>query len=102
VIVIKPMFRGLLASLDLARAATSQGLEVCFTHSMDGTIGRLVAMHLAAALGADRPQGLYAPGLPQLAAEPELGPDTIFMPRGPGLGWRELREDALTPWTSSP
>jgi o-succinylbenzoate synthase len=98
VIVIKPMFRGLFGSLALARRASSLGLDICFTHSMDGTIGRLATLHLAAALGGHRPQGLYAPGLPRLATEPALGPDRIFLPDEPGVGWSELREDLLRPW----
>ena len=97
-IVIKPMFRGLLGALELAGTATSLGLAVCVTHSMDGTLGRLAAMHVAAAAGTERPHGLYAPGLPVLAREPVLGPDRIMMPAGPGLGWTDLREDLLSPW----
>jgi len=97
-IVIKPMFRGLVGALDLASTATSLGLGVCVTHSMDGTLGRLAAMHVAAAVGGDRPQGLYAPGLPRLAREPELGPDQIMLPAEPGLGWTDLREEILKPW----
>ena len=97
-IVIKPMFRGLVGALALAGAAKSLGLGVCVTHSMEGTLGRLAAMHVAAAVGTDRPQGLYTPGLPRLAREPELKPDEIRMPAEPGLGWTDLREELLKPW----
>lgn len=97
-VVLKPMFRGLVGALALAETAASLGLAVCVTHSMEGTLGRLAAMHVAAAVGSDRPHGLYAPGLPRLAREPELGPDQIRMPDEPGLGWTDLREDLLKPW----
>ena len=97
-IVLKPMFRGLVGALDLARTAIELGLGVCVTHSMDGTLGRLAAMHVAAAVGGDRPHGLYAPGLPRLAREPELKPDEIKMLDKPGLGWTDLREEILKPW----
>jgi len=97
-VVIKPMFRGLAGALDLASTALALGLGVCVTHSMDGTLGRLAAMHVAAAVGGDRPHGLYAPGLPRLAREPVLKPDEIRMPDGPGLGWTDLRDEILKPW----
>ena len=97
-IVLKPMFRGLAGALELAGTAKSLGLGVCVTHSMEGTLGRLAAMHVAAAVGSDRPHGLYAPGLPRLAREPERKPDEIRMPTEPGLGWTDLREELLKPW----
>ena len=97
-VVIKPMFRGLAGALDLAATAEANSLGVCITHSMDGTIGRLAAMHIAATIDGPWPHGLFAPGLPELAEEPRLEPDRLLMPSGPGLGWGELRDDLLGPW----
>lgn len=100
-VVIKPMFRGLAGSLELAAAAEANSLGVCITHSMDGTIGRLAAMHVAATIDGPWPHGLYAPGLPALAEEPRLEPDRVLMPTGPGLGWSSLRDEVLEPWSKN-
>jgi len=97
-VVIKPMFRGLAGAMDLAATARANSLGVCITHSMDGTIGRLAAMHIAATVDGPWPHGLFAPGLPALAEEPRLEPDRLVMPTGPGLGLSGLREDLLEPW----
>ncbi len=97
-VVIKPMFRGLAGAMELAATAEANSLGVCITHSMDGTIGRLAAMHVAATIDPRWPHGLFAPGLPTLAEEPRLEPDLLLMPTGPGLGWHELRDDLLEPW----
>ena len=97
-VVIKPMFRGLAGAMDLAATAEANSLGICITHSMDGTIGRLAAMHVAATVTSQWPHGLFAPDLPALAEEPRLEPDLLFMPTGPGLGWRKLRDDLLEPW----
>lgn len=97
-VVIKPMFRGLAGALELAATAQANSLGVCITHSMEGTIGRLAAMHVAAAIDGPWPHGLYAPGLPTLADEPRLEPDSLVMPAGPGLGWSGLRDDVLESW----
>lgn len=99
-VVIKPMYRGLHGALSLARAAADCGLGACVTHAMDATVGRLAAMHVAAAVdaicaGANWPHGLHAPGLTSLADEPVLQADRLLMPGGDGLGCRGLREDAL-------
>ena len=98
-VVIKPMFRGLAGAMDLAATAEANSLGVCITHSMDGTIGRLAAMHVAATIHPRWPHGLFAPGLPELAEEPRLEPDLLLMPTGPGLGLSGLREDLLEPWS---
>lgn len=97
-VVIKPMFRGLAGAMDLAATAEANSLGVCITHSMDGTIGRLAAMHIAATIDGPWPHGLFAPGLPELAGEPRLEPDLLLMPTGPGLGWGALQDDLLEPW----
>lgn len=100
-VVIKPMFRGLYGSLALARAAADAGLGVCVTHAMDGTVGRLVTLHVAAACnalcpGSGWPHGLFAPGLASLAREPELAPDRLALPHAPGAGI-ELHPATLNP-----
>lgn len=99
-VVIKPMYRGLRAALQLAAAAAEFGLGACVTHAMDGTVGRLATMHVAAAVDgmcreASWPHGLYAPGLTSLADEPGLGPDRLALPRGAGLGCSGLLERKL-------
>jgi L-alanine-DL-glutamate epimerase-like enolase superfamily enzyme len=105
-VVVKPMYRGLRGTLRLAEAAAEHGLGACVTHAMDGTVGRLATMHVAAAVearcpGGDWPHGLYAPGLTRLAEEPALRPDRLAMPAGPGLGCRDLRLDELEPVCAS-
>lgn len=99
-VVLKPMYRGLRGTLRLAESAAEHGLGACVTHAMDGTIGRLAAMHVAAAVDAlcpdgDWPHGLYAHGLTRLAEEPAVHGDRLVMPAGPGLGCHDLRLDAL-------
>ena len=99
-VVIKPMYRGLHGALTLARAAADSGLGACVTHAMDATVGRLAAMHVAAAVDAicsesHWPHGLYAPGLTSLADEPELQPDCLLMPGGHGLGCHGLHQHEL-------
>ena len=94
------MYRGLQGALRLAEAAFEHGLGACVTHAMDGTVGRVATMHVAAAVEeicreATWPHGLYAPGLTGLADEPVLGPDCIAMPRGVGLGCGELHRENL-------
>lgn len=105
-VVIKPMYRGLHASLRLAGAAADAGLGICVTHAMDGTVGRLAAMHVAAAAqticpDSSWPHGLYAPGLARLADEPEIMGDHLRMPAGTGLGCTGLRLEHLEPVCAS-
>ena len=99
-VVIKPMYRGLHGAIGLAEAAADCGLGACVTHAMDATVGRLAAMHVAAAVdaicaGSSWPHGLHAPGLTSLADEPVLQADRLLMPGGDGLGCRGLRKDGL-------
>jgi len=106
-IVIKPMYRGLQGALLLADAAAEHGLGACVTHAMDGTVGRLAAMHVAAAVdarcsNATWPHGLYAPGLTCLADEPVLQADRLLMPTEHGLGCHGLRLDELEPVCTGP
>ncbi len=106
-VIIKPMYRGLQGGLRIAAAAADNGLGACVTHAMDGTVGRLATIHVAAAVDAmyshsEWPHGLFAPGLSQLADEPELQPDRLLMPAGHGLGCHSLREDLLEPICTGP
>jgi len=106
VVVIKPMYRGLYGSLQLATIADGHDLGVCVTHAMDGTVGRLATMHVAAAIeticpDSSWPHGLYAPGLTNLADEPELQADRLRMPAGHGLGCHGLRLEKLEPVCAS-
>jgi len=106
-IIIKPMYRGFHGALRLATAAAEHGLGACVTHAMDGTVGRLATMHVAAAVDATCPEsswphGLYAPGLTHLADEPTLQPDRLLMPGGAGLGLQKLRENELTAVCAGP
>lgn len=100
-VIVKPMYRGLRGGLRLATAAAEHGLGACVTHAMDGTVGRVATMHVAAAVNAicgdtTWPHGLYAPGLTSLADEPLLEPDRLSLPRGAGLGCTGLRDADLT------
>jgi L-alanine-DL-glutamate epimerase-like enolase superfamily enzyme len=100
VIVIKPMYRGLHGALRLAAAAADHSLGVCVTHAMDGTVGRLATMHVAAAAdsmcpNSEWPHGLFAPDLTVLADEPMLQPDRLLMPAGNGIACHGLRSDQL-------
>ena len=54
-IVLKPAFLGGLAtSYELGQRALAHQMAVCVTHSLESDIGRMGALHLAAALSADR------------------------------------------------
>jgi len=106
-IIIKPMYRGLQGALQLADAAAELGLGACVTHAMDGTVGRLATMHVAAAVdakcpNATWPHGLHAPGLTHLADEPELQPDRLLMPAGHGIGCSGLLLEQLEPVCTGP
>jgi L-alanine-DL-glutamate epimerase-like enolase superfamily enzyme len=99
-VIVKPMYRGLRGALQLAAAAAEHGLGACVTHAMDGTVGRVATMHVAAAVdeicrGPTWPHGLYAPGLTSLADEPLLKPDSLSLPDGAGLGCSGLRDADL-------
>ncbi len=84
VVVIKPMFvGGLRRSLDLARAARREGARVCITHALDSRVGRLGALHLAAAY-----EGVGGPGVHGLSGPGPCAPRGRFipLPAGAGLG----------------
>lgn len=85
VIVIKPMFvGGLQRSYALARAARRAGARVCITHALESTVGRLGALHLAAALEGPSGRGIHGLAGPGLCA-PVGG--FVSLPAGPGLGY---------------
>jgi o-succinylbenzoate synthase len=92
-VVLKPMvLGGLLPALEWAKRARARGLGVIVTTSLDGTVGRLGAAQLAAALLAEGPMpdaGL-ATGrlLEDDASEDPAVParGRIDLPETPGLG----------------
>lgn len=91
VVCLKPMFLGgWRATKQAADLATSQGLEVVLTSSIDGCVGRAHATHIAAALGLSRrAQGLATGRL--LAADLTATPlrpvrGAIPIPETAGLG----------------
>ncbi len=71
-IVLKPAFTGGIGvARRMARRAASAGIGVMVTHALEGVVGRLAALHLAASL----PGPLLACGLggPRLEVEGEQG-----------------------------
>ena len=65
VLVLKPMFvGGLRAALRLAERARAADLRISVTHALEGTVGRLGALHLAAAIGCEDTCGVDAHHLP--------------------------------------
>lgn len=64
IVVLKPMiWGGILPTLAAANLAIAAGLEVVITHTLDGAIARLGALHLAAMPEITRPCGLDANSL---------------------------------------
>jgi L-alanine-DL-glutamate epimerase-like enolase superfamily enzyme len=92
VIVVKPMVvGGRDRAVGLARRARQNGIRPVVSTTIDGVVGRLGALHVAAALAPIAPCGL-ATG--DLLAE-DLGPDpapvingSVAIPRGAGTGLR--------------
>lgn len=92
-LILKPAtLGGPEVALEVARRARAAGVEVVVTSALDGMVGRLAALHTAAALGPDlRPCGLATGGF--LGAEVAEGEErleagAILVPEGPGLGAR--------------
>lgn len=88
VVVLKPMFAGgLNAALSMARRAADAGMRVSVTHAMESLVGRIGAVHLAAAIDG----GLTACGLTNPLAE-DFGPalaherGRMVVPTRAGLG----------------
>ena len=92
-LVLKPMvLGGLLPALTWARRARDHGLRVVVTTSLDGTLGRLGAAQLAAALLAEEPMpdaGLATGHLLENDVCEDPAPPArgrIALPESPGLG----------------
>ena len=92
-VVLKPMvLGGLLPALEWARLARARGLRAIVTTSLDGTLGRLGAAQLAAALLADGPMpdaGLATARLLENDVCEDPAPPAhgrIELPETPGLG----------------
>jgi len=92
-VVLKPMvLGGLLRALEWARLARARGLRAIVTTSLDGTLGRLGAAQLAAALLADGPMpdaGLATARLLENDVCEDPAPPAhgrIELPETPGLG----------------
>jgi L-Ala-D/L-Glu epimerase len=84
---------GIAGTLDAARRARAAGYEVYLASTLDGPLGIAAALHVAAAIGPDRPSGLAT--LPAFAGRPDPLPavdGTIRVPAGAGLG------DGLMEW----
>lgn len=93
VLILKPAtLGGPDVALDVALRARRAGVEVVVTSALDGVVGRLAALHTAAALGPElRACGLATGGF--LAAEVAEGEErleagSLSVPAGPGLGAR--------------
>ncbi len=90
VLVLKPaVIGGLEACRTLAFEARARGMTVVVTTLLEGVVGRLAALHLAAALPTQHAAGLATGGL--LAADHAADPAPVragFMalPAAPGLG----------------
>ncbi len=91
VLVLKPaVLGGLIPALALAQRAVSSGLHCVVTSTLDGTVARLAAAHLACALpGEPRAAGLSTGNLFSGESIPDpaapLG-GVITLPEAPGLG----------------
>jgi o-succinylbenzoate synthase len=96
VLVIKPMvIGGPDRALSLARRGRQEGLRPVISTTIDGVVGRLGALHVAAALSPIPACGLATAD--RLASD--LGPDpapvvngSIAVPRGAGTGLRLSKE----------
>ncbi len=91
VLILKPaVLGGLIPSLALAQRAVSLGLRCVVTSTLDGTVARLAAAHLACALpGEPRAAGLSTGRLFSSETIPDPVPPrhgVITLPYAPGLG----------------
>ncbi|MEC8024244.1 MAG: AMP-binding protein [Myxococcota bacterium] len=88
VIVIKPMFHGVLQAVELGRQAIRAGKRVIVTHALDSAVGCAGAAHIAAALGVTAGCGLA----PALMDDPIEGlpqqDGRLLLNERPGLGVR--------------
>ena len=87
-VVLKPMYLGgLLAARALHETARAAGVRTIVTHALESAVGRLGALHLAAALsGPAATHGLAG----DFAGDADLGPAAtgwqLALPLVPGLG----------------
>jgi o-succinylbenzoate synthase len=88
VVVLKPMFvGGLLAAMELHRKVVECGLKVVVTHAMESAVGRMAAIHLAAALDGHLPAcGLANPLAEDVAVYPADRGGWLEVPQLLGLG----------------
>jgi o-succinylbenzoate synthase len=87
VAIVKPMFcGGPRAALALARVAAGGGVRVVVTCALESAVGRLGALHVAAALGGPV-SGLEAPLAEDVLPLPAAVDGRIGVPVGPGLGY---------------
>ena len=107
VLVIKPMFAGgLLAALEMHRKAREVRMSAIVTHTMESAVGRVGAMHLAAALAGHLSAcGLANPLAEDVASSPSSSGGWVEVPNMPGLGlhlsaWI-AKEAALRPPSNS-
>lgn len=90
VLVLKPVMLGALGgTVDLARRAAAHGMGVVVTSALDGAVGTVTAIHVAAALPRPvQPCGLATGSFlrADVARAPDVVDGAIAVPRGPGLG----------------
>lgn len=85
VLVIKPMFvGGARAAVTLASRARAMGKAVCVTHALESHVGRLAALHVAAAVG----------GVVHGVGDLDTGGAPMWLPTVPGLGQLSRRRVA--------
>jgi o-succinylbenzoate synthase len=78
-VVLKPMFLGgLCRTANLVKKAQVLGFSVCITHALESNVGRLGALHLAAAVGGQATHGL--------GGMSEAVGGRLAVPKTPGLG----------------
>lgn len=89
VVVIKPMFvGGPNVAVRLARRAQKLGRTVCITHALESAVGRMAALHVAAAVNGDHGDRHAIHGV----GEPGVVSGQVAVPTAAGLGlarsWR--------------
>jgi o-succinylbenzoate synthase len=90
-IVIKPMLIGTpMAAIDMVEQANRAGLKTWVTTTIDGAVGRMMAIHIAAAAPTKHllPCGLNTAGWlkTDVGQTPEMSGSHINAPDAPGLG----------------
>ncbi len=88
-LILKPALNGGLgASFAIARAARERNIEVLVTTALDGAVGAIGALHLAAALSCRRACGLATSSVFErdLAVTPAPQNGCIALPQTAGLG----------------